>query len=122
MRNDRGFTLIEVLVAGALISVALLGMAGMMTVSYSTLGRSGEQTAATVLVQQRMEWLRNRGFTNGSLNAGTTTETLTGTYAGYTRITTIADNTPRAGVKQITVRTDTPSGISVQSTSLRTSP
>jgi prepilin-type N-terminal cleavage/methylation domain-containing protein len=122
LADSRGFTLVEVLVSIALVSVALIAMAGMMTTAYRTIDRSGEQTSASVLVQQRMEWLRNQAFTAGSLNAGTTTETLTGTYAGYTRVTTIADNTPSTGVKQITVRTDAPSGATVRAISLRTSP
>ncbi len=122
MNDANGFTLVEVLLAGALISVALIGMAGTMTGAYSTLGRSGDQTTAAVLDQQRLEWLRNQGFTSGALSAGTTTENLTGTYAGFTRITTIVDNTPRAGVKRLTVQTTAPSGMSVQSVSLRTSP
>jgi prepilin-type N-terminal cleavage/methylation domain-containing protein len=122
MRAERGFTLVEVMVACALFSVALLAMAGMMTAAYGTIDKSGEQTAASVLSQQRMEWLRNQAFTAGSLNAGTTTETLTGTYAGYSRVTTIVNNTPRAGVKRFTVQTTAPSGINVQTVSYMTAP
>jgi Tfp pilus assembly protein PilV len=122
MRNARGFTLVEVLLAFAMISVALIAMAGMMTTAYGTIGRSGEQTTASTLSQQRMEWLRNQAFTSSALNAGTTTETLTGTYSGYSRVTTIADNTPRTGEKRLTVQTSAPSGISVQSVSYMTSP
>jgi prepilin-type N-terminal cleavage/methylation domain-containing protein len=122
VKNERGFTLIEVLVAFAMISVALLAMSGMMTSAYSTIDRSGEQTAASVLGQQRLEFLRNQAFTSSALSAGTTTETLTGTYAGYRRVTTVVDNTPRAGVKRLTVQTNAPSGISVQSVSYMTPP
>jgi len=114
--------LVEVLVACALISVALMVIAGMMTSAYQTIDTSGEQTTASVLAQQRLEWLRNQAFTSGNLGAGTTTETLTGTFAGYTRVTTIVDNTPRFGVKRLTVQTNAPGGINVQSVSYMTSP
>ena len=122
MRSERGFTLIEVLLAIGVMSVALLAMSGMMTTSYRTIDRSGEHTAATVLSMQRLEFLRNQAFTSSTLSAGTTTETLTGTYAGYSRITTIVDNTPRNGVKRLTVRTNAPSGVSAQSVSYMTTP
>jgi prepilin-type N-terminal cleavage/methylation domain-containing protein len=122
MKNERGFTLIEVLLAVGLISVALLAMSGMMTTAYRTIDRSGEHTAASVLCLQRLEFLRNQAFTSSTLNAGTTTETLTGTYAGYSRITTIVDNTPRAGVKRLTVQTSAPSGVSAQTVSYMTTP
>ena len=118
MSGERGFTLVEVLVAGLVLSVVLLGVAAMTIAASGQLHRGGEQTAATTLVQQRIEWLRNQGYEASDLSAGTTSEALTGTYAGYTRTTTIQDDTPRAGVKRIVVATDTPSGLTVQAVSL----
>ena len=47
---------------------------------------------------------------------------LTGDYAGYTRVTTIQNDTPRAGVKQITVVTSTPSGMATQVVALIAEP
>jgi len=116
--RTKQFTLVEVLVASVLASGALLGTVGMLLQAYGTLDRSGEHTAAAQLGQQRIEWLRNRPFAGSDLAAGTVTETLSGTYAGYTRITTIVDNTPRAGVKRVSVRTTTPAGLVVDMTSL----
>jgi prepilin-type N-terminal cleavage/methylation domain-containing protein len=122
VKNERGFTLIEVMVACALISVALVGMAGAMTTAYGTIDKSGEQTTASTLAMQRMEWLRNQAFASSNLSAGSVTETLTGTYAGYTRITTIVDNTPRTGVKRLTVQASSPEGTSMTSVSYMTAP
>lgn len=122
MKNERGFTLIEVMVACALISVALVGMAGAMTTAYGTIDKSGEQTTASTLAMQRMEFLRNQAFASSNLAAGSVTETLTGTYAGYTRITMIADNTPRAGVKRLTVQASSPEGTSVTTVSYMATP
>ena len=48
--------------AAALVLVlVLLGVASMVLTGRGQLHRSGEQTAATTLVQQRIEWLRNQG-------------------------------------------------------------
>jgi len=112
--DERGFTLIEVLVAGIVLVLALLGVATMCLSGYANLDRSGEQTQAVVLGQQRIEWLRNQGYESTAMSAGTTAESLTGTFEGYERVTVIQDNTPRVGVKQISVSITTPSGIGVQ--------
>ena len=110
MRDQSGFSLVEVLVAGALLVVVLLAVAGMSLTAFGHLGRSGEQTSAAALGQQRVEWLRNQDWSSADLSAGTTTEVLAGTYAGFVRTTTVQDDTPRAGVKRLTVATTTPSG------------
>lgn len=118
MKNSDGFTLIEVLVAGLVLVIVLLGVASMSLTARGELNRSGEQTTATTLVQQHIEWLRNQGYEASDLAAGTTNETLGGTYAGYTRTTTIQDDTPRAGIKQVTLTMSTPSGLSFETVSL----
>ena len=103
MKSEEGFSLVEVLLACTLLMITLLSAALMALTAYGTLDRSGEATTVLALSQQRIEWLRNQGYTSGALAAGTTTETLVGTYAGYVRTTTIQDNVPRTGVKQVTV-------------------
>jgi Tfp pilus assembly protein PilV len=109
-KSEEGFSLVEVLLACTLLMVTLLSAALMALTAYSTLDRSGEATTVLALSQQRIEWLRNQAYTSGALAAGTTTETLVGTYAGYIRTTTIEDNVPRSGVKQVTVTVRTISG------------
>ncbi|MFQ5657950.1 MAG: hypothetical protein ACE5G5_10445, partial [Candidatus Methylomirabilales bacterium] len=108
----RGFSAIEVLIAAAMIVVALLAIAGMAHTGYRTVDWSGEDTVAMVLAQQRMEWLQSQAYT--SLAAGTTTENLTGNFAGYTRQTVIQDDTPVANVKQVAVTVSSPNARSAQ--------
>lgn len=114
MSDESGFTLIEVLVASVVLVMALLGVATMCLAAYAHLARSGEETQAVILGQQRIEWLRNQGYAAGAMSAGTTTEVLSGTFNGYSRVTVITNDTPRAGVKQIAVSITTPSGLEVQ--------
>jgi len=110
MTREAGFSLVEVLVALALISGGLLAIATMSVTSLQSVDRSGEETTALILGQQRMEWIRNQAYDSTALTAGTTTETLNGDYAGYTRVTLIVDDTPIADVKRIDVSTTSPSG------------
>jgi Tfp pilus assembly protein PilV len=116
-RSD-GFTLIEVLVAAGLLTLVLLGVASMSLAAQGQVFRSGEQTVATMLGQQRIEWLRNQGHGSADLTAGTVTELLGGNYAGFTRTTVVQDDTPVAGIKQVTITTVTPKGLAVTVVSL----
>lgn len=123
MRNTRGFTFVEVLIAAAIVAVALVGLAGMTPTAYRTVDWAGEDTVAVTLAKQRLEWLKNQSYTSALLAAGTTTQNLTGNYTGYTRTTVIADDPPAlgvAGIKQVTVTVATPVGRRVTLVSLIT--
>ncbi len=116
MRKAEGFSLVEVLIAAAILAVVLLALASMFPTAYRNVDQGGEQTTAATLAQQRMEWLRNQSYV--SLATGTTSETPIPGYAGYTRTTTIVDDIPTTGVKQVTVTVATPTGRSIQVRSL----
>ncbi len=119
MRKERGFSLLEVLVAVSILAVAILAAASMFPTAYTNMNRSGVDTVAVTLAQQRFEWLRNQAYTAAALAAGTTTESSISGYSGYSRTTLIQDNSPISGLKRITVTVAAPSGRSVQVTSLR---
>lgn len=116
MTSESGFSLVEVLIAIALISVALLALGTMTLTAYSNTDQGGKSTALLVLTQRRLEVARNSDFS--ALSSGTTTEVLTGTYAGYTRTTQIQVDTPVAGVTQVSVTTTMPGGRDVSLVSL----
>ena len=114
MRNTRGFTVVEVLVAAVIIAVALMGLAGLFPTAYRTVDWSGEETVAMTLAKQRLEWLKNQAYASAPLAVGPTTENLTGNNAGYTRQTVVTGNAPIPGVKMVMVTVTTPVGRSVQ--------
>jgi prepilin-type N-terminal cleavage/methylation domain-containing protein len=101
--DARGFTLAEVMVAAAVLSIGLVGIA--MGFQYATSGvATGRgETTATFLAEQRLEQLKALAiadWTNATLNAGTTTDycpstgaacTTTATTGFYRRVTTIVD-------------------------------
>jgi len=113
-RAQQGFTLIELVAVIIIIAVAAVPLFGL----FSQAGRSllADETiqTATQLAQARAEHLmavrRNRGYADAEVSTNLT-ETLTGNYAGYSRVTTIA---PYIGAacpggatcKQVNVRVD----------------
>ncbi len=61
---DRGFTLIEIMIALFLIVTALLGLMSTTTMVIKANSLSKMMTTATTLAQDRMEELKNRSFAN----------------------------------------------------------
>ncbi len=78
-RNHRGFTLIEVLIAAAILAVGLLALVSAFPIGYVDVTVSGGQSKATAYAQQMLEQLKNQPFTAGPLNGNDAPE------AGYTR-------------------------------------
>jgi prepilin-type N-terminal cleavage/methylation domain-containing protein len=60
--NDRGFTLIEVLIAMVILVVALVAMAQLMAISLRMQQLGRNQTAATRLAQDKVDELMSQNF------------------------------------------------------------
>jgi prepilin-type N-terminal cleavage/methylation domain-containing protein len=116
--RERGFTLVELLVATALLTGGVLVVTTMTLTAYERVDRSGEMRTALTIAQQRLETLRGEPDGSPLLVAGTMTETFGGEQAGFACTTQIVDDTPLEGVKQVEVVVDTPSGRSVRLDSL----
>jgi prepilin-type N-terminal cleavage/methylation domain-containing protein len=116
--RERGFTLVELLVATALLTGAVFVVTTMTLSAYQRVDRSGELQTALTIAQRRLETLRSEPDGSPVLAAGTTSESLGGDQAGFACTTHIVDDTPLAGVKQVEVVVDTPSGRSVRLDSL----
>ncbi len=61
-RSENGFSLIEVLFAAAILSVALLALASLFPTGYQNIAYGGGMTTAADLGQQKIEALRNLPF------------------------------------------------------------
>lgn len=114
MTKAGGFSLVEVLIATAIVAITFLAIASMFPTAYRNVDWSGEQTTAVALAEQRLEWLMNQSYAAAPLAAGTTMENLAGAYVGYARTTTILNDSPMVGVKDVRVTVTTPMGRSVQ--------
>ncbi len=108
--DERGFTLIEVLIAMVILTVALVSMAELMaiTLRLQMLGRS--ETSAVRLAQSKIDQLVNLNFgTNAAVNVGGSLTTDVANYfdtaaQGYTRRWQIEAIAGEAKVRTLTVR------------------
>ena len=76
-RGARGFTLAEVLVATAILTIGLVAIATGFQYATSGVATGRGETTAVFLAEQRIEQLKGLAMTNfaqAALNAGTTTE------------------------------------------------
>jgi type IV pilus assembly protein PilV len=97
--NNKGFTLLEVLVGLVILAIGLLAIAGMQVTSIRGNFFSKNITEANYVAQDRLEFLNNLPLTAPELQAGNYNEGPQ-TYAGvaFNRSYTVVDN---AGVRTI---------------------
>lgn len=104
-RNEKGITLLEILIALSVLSIGLLGMAGLTTSIINGNTLSKKVTTATTLGQDRLEHFRRLGYSTTPTADTTTTEDYNSiaNYPSYKRVSFIDVNSPSAGMKTITV-------------------
>lgn len=114
--QGRGFTVVEVLIAAAIVVVGLLALATMFPTGYSTVTKSGIQSTGLALAQQRIEFLRNQAATQTGYNSisGTACPPSITVPAGYACTQNVVpDPTVNGatvnGAKQVTVTVTLPS-------------
>jgi prepilin-type N-terminal cleavage/methylation domain-containing protein len=62
MKTEKGFTLVEVLLAAGILTVLVVSVSSLFILSMKTNAASGDQTECVALAQQRMEALRHVGY------------------------------------------------------------
>lgn len=105
--GEKGFTLIEVMVAIIILSVGLLGMASLTTGIIRGNKLSNDQSIATTLAQDKMEDVKDLGYKGMPSTDTTTTQgynSITG-FGAYKRVTQTVVDSPAAGMKTITITT-----------------
>ena len=105
LNEIRGFTLIEVLIAMVLLATVLLGGAALTVGIMQGNAHSDRVTTASMLTQEKMEDIRQLGYSGIPFTDTTDTEdynTITN-YPLYKRVTTTEINTPGSARKKVTV-------------------
>ncbi len=74
LRNDEGYTLIEILVAIAILAVGLLAIATMQISSIRVNDTARRMTRRATMAQDRLEYLMSLGYTNAVLTSGAHTD------------------------------------------------
>src|SRR3990172_6459986 len=108
LRNNKGFTLVEIMIAVFILVIALLGLISVTVMVIKGNSFSKTMTAATTLAKDKMEQLKNTGY--GSLAGSTDYAKLDSTAQAtqtaesiYTRTWTVTNDSPAAGMKTVEV-------------------
>jgi type IV pilus assembly protein PilV len=106
MQDEKGLTLLEVLVAMVVLSLGLLGLTKMQITAIQVNAASGRLTQGTAIAQDKVEQLMALPYTDAKLDDQTpvgqvTTYTETRPTQGYTITWQVDQDTPTVGVKTI---------------------
>ena len=99
--GEKGFTLIEVAAGLVILAIGLLGIAAMQVTS--TMGGyfSNNVTQATILAQDKLEYLKNLSYSDSNLSSGQHNEgTISGTI--FSRVYNVLEDAGNS-MKTITV-------------------
>ncbi len=119
-RNQQGLSLLEIVVALAVVFLALLGFAGFSVVVHTGMNASEKMTRAVTLAQEKMEDVKREGVPLGLASPLITTEPY-GSIIGaphHQRILTISPDDPMLGLHTIAVNVQWDNG--AHTTSLKT--
>ena len=105
LENNKGFTLIEVLVAMVILSVGLLGTAALIAGIINGNKVSNRLSTATTCAQDKMEEIRRLGYSGMPTSDTTTTEPYNSitNYSLYKRVIFTDVVNPAVGMKTVTV-------------------
>lgn len=98
LRQNKGFTLVEIMVAIAILSIALLGLISVTVTVIKGNTFSKTMTKATTWADDKMEKLKSKTYSDPGLVSGTDTP-----ESSFTRTWTVTSDSPAAGMKTISV-------------------
>jgi prepilin-type N-terminal cleavage/methylation domain-containing protein len=100
--SQNGFTLLEVLVAIVILTIGLLGTAGLTTGVIRGNHFSKNVTSATAAAQTKLEAIKSGGYVYATA-ANFPSDAVTMGGMTFTRTTTITNSSPAANMKTVSV-------------------
>ena len=118
--SQEGLSLLEIVIAMAVVFLAMLGFAGFSVVAHTGMNASEKMTRAVILAQDKMEDIKREGVPSGLTSSLITIEpygSITGALHHQRRLTVTPDD-PMLGLHTIEVNVQWDNG--VHTTSLKT--
>jgi prepilin-type N-terminal cleavage/methylation domain-containing protein len=112
-----GFTLIEIMIAVAIISIGLLALGGLQVSLIRGNALSQRMTAAISVAEQKMEQVKNTSYTN--IEAESATQIQASGF-NFTRQVIVIDNSPLANTKTVNVAVTWSDGLMTHTVPLTT--
>ncbi|HEV8673904.1 MAG TPA: hypothetical protein VGX21_07655 [Methylomirabilota bacterium] len=103
LRNGRGVTLLELLLAMFFLAVALVGLAASFPYAMSGVVDGGYQTAATLLAQQCIEVAKSMPYDRLPIDLVPACPAAPTNYPGFTRSVVVTAGSPSATTTTINV-------------------
>jgi len=103
IHDQRGFTLLEVLITMVLLAVGILGVGGLAITTVQGNDKSNRLSTATLLAQDTLEAVRTAGYTGAPALAGTEGYGAIAGSTTFKRVVTVADDTPSIWMRTVTV-------------------
>ena len=102
LTNQKGFTLLELLISLVILAIGLLGLAGLHIAAIQGNVSGFKLSAASAIAQERIEELKTMDTTSAALTAGNHPDgNVTVQGIVYSRSYTIQNNTPVTGTSTI---------------------
>jgi type II secretion system protein I len=105
-----GFTLIETMIAVAIISIGLLALGGLQVSLVRGNALSQQMTAAISVAEQQIEQIKNTPYANIQSQSATQ---IQASGVNFTRQVTITDNSPLINTKTVNVTVTWSNGLRI---------
>jgi Tfp pilus assembly protein PilV len=103
LKNQRGTSLVGLLMSMGIFGIAMMGLAGMGGIAINANASSGYMSTATTLAQDRLEYAKGFNFSSLDSVAGTEQYVSNAEHKLFSRTTTVTTDPSNPDIKTVTV-------------------